>query len=131
MPPRAVAARPRPTVRTPRQRAGDAAEAAAERHLLAAGRTLRARIARYPEGELDLVMRKRDVLPFVKVRLRSSRGYGGATASVDRTKQKRPARAARHWLQAYYGERWPACRFDVVAVAADGTIEWIRDAFAV
>mgnify|MGYP003429311042 FL=1 len=39
-------------------------------------------------------------------------------------------RAAQHWLLQHYGERWPACRFDVVSVDGDGTIEWIRDAFA-
>jgi putative endonuclease len=75
-------------------------------------------------------MREREVLLFVEVRLRISGAYGGAAASVDRFKQKRLQRAAQHWLLAHYGERWPPCRFDVVAVAADGTIEWIRDAFA-
>jgi putative endonuclease len=123
--------RPRAAVRTPKQRAGDAAEAAAERHLAAAGLTLVARNARYPEGELDLVLREGATLVFVEVRLRAGSRYGGAAASVDRYKQKRLARAAQHWLIAHCGERWPACRFDVVAVAGDGTIEWIRDAFAV
>jgi hypothetical protein len=46
MPRREPPARARPAVRTPKQRAGDAAEAAAERHLLAAGCTLLARNAR-------------------------------------------------------------------------------------
>ena len=125
-----VGARPGPSVRTPKQRAGDAAEDAAARHLARHGCTLIARNARYPEGELDLIMRERDVLVFVEVLMRSSAAYGGAASSVDRFKQKRLMRAAQHWLLQHYGERWPACRFDVVSVDGDGTIEWIRDAFA-
>ena len=125
-------ARPRAPVgvRTPKQRAGDAAERAAERHIVAHGCTIVARNARYREGELDLIARERDVLVFVEVRMRSGIAYGGAAASIDRSKQRRLARAAQHWLLANVGERWPACRFDVVTVDGDGTIEWIRDAFA-
>ena len=122
--------RPPTGVRTPKQRAGDAAEEAAARHLAAHGCALIARNARYPEGELDLIVRERDVLVFVEVRMRRNAAFGGAAASVDRAKQKRLARAAQHWLLAHHGERWRACRFDVVSVAGDGTIEWIRDAFA-
>lgn len=122
--------RPVPAVRTPKQRAGDAAEAAAADHLAMHGCTLMARNARYPEGELDLVVRERDVVVFVEVRMRSSTAYGGAASSVDRFKQKRLMRAAQHWLLQHFGERWPACRFDVVTVGGDGTIHWIRDAFA-
>jgi len=121
----------RPTgVRTPKQRAGDAAEDAAARHLSDHGCTLIDRNVRYPEGELDLIARERELIVFVEVRMRRSSAFGGAAARVDRHKQKRLMRAAQHWLLARYGERWPACRFDVVTVAGDGTIEWIRDAFA-
>ena len=117
-------------VRTPKQRAGDKAEQAAERHLAGHGCTILARNARYREGELDLIVRERDVLVFVEVRMRSGSGFGGAAASIDRYKQRRLARAAQHWLLENIGERWPACRFDVVTVDGDGTINWIRDAFA-
>jgi putative endonuclease len=117
-------------VRTPRQRAGAAAEQAAERHLVAAGCRVLARNARYREGELDLVMQERDLVVFVEVRMRAGERFGGALASVDVYKQKRLARAAQRWLAEHHGERWPACRFDVVTVGGDGTIDWIRDAFA-
>lgn len=120
----------RPGARTPKQRAGAAAEDAAERHLCASGCRVLARNARYREGELDLVVRERDVVVFVEVRLRASERFGGALASVDVYKQKRLARAAQRWLAEHFGERWPACRFDVVTVDGSGTIEWIRDAFA-
>lgn len=117
-------------VRTPKQRAGAAAEDAAARHLTAAGCRLLARNARYREGELDLVVQERDLVVFVEVRMRTTGRFGGASASVDRFKQKRLARAAERWLLEHYGERWPACRFDVVTLSGDGTIDWIRDAFA-
>ena len=117
-------------VRTPKQRAGAAAEAAAERHLLAAGCRVLARNARYRDGELDLVVHDRDQVVFVEVRLRAGDRYGGAIASVDVFKQKRLERAAQRWLAEHYGERWPACRFDVVTVDGSGRIDWIRDAFA-
>lgn len=120
-----------PGVRTPRQRAGEAAERAAERHLVAMGCEVLDRNARYREGELDLVLRERDLVLFVEVRMRAGAGFGGAAASVDAFKRKRLARAAQRWLAERFGERWPACRFDVVAVDGGGRIEWIRDAFAV
>jgi putative endonuclease len=119
----------RTAVRTPKQRAGDAAEDAAAKHLAAAGCRIVARNARYRDGEVDLVARERDVLVFVEVRMRVSLRFGGAAVSVNTLKQKRIARAAQHWLLGEYGERWPACRFDVVTVDGSGTIEWIRDAF--
>ena len=129
MPARGPAARST-GVRTPKQRAGAAAEDAAERHLCAAGCVVLARNARYPQGELDLVVRERDVVVFVEVRMRTSDRFGGALASVDVFKRKRLARAAQRWLAEHHGERWPACRFDVVTVDGSGTIDWIRDAFA-
>ena len=119
----------RTAVRTPKQRAGDAAEDAAAKHLAASGCRIVARNARYRDGEVDLVARERDVLVFVEVRMRGSLRFGGAAVSVNSLKQKRIARAAQHWLFGEYGERWPACRFDVVTVDGSGTIEWIRDAF--
>jgi putative endonuclease len=121
----------RPLLRTPKQRAGDSAEVAAARHLSAAGCRIVARNARYRDGEVDLIVRERDVLVFVEVRMRSRSDFGGAAASVHARKQQRVVRAAQHWLFAEYGERWPACRFDVVTVDGNGTIEWIRDAFQV
>ena len=120
---------PRTAPRTPKQRAGDAAEDAAAKHLAAAGCRIVTRNARYRDGEVDLVAREHDVLVFVEVRMRGSLRFGGAAVSVNSLKQKRIARAAQHWLLGEYGERWPVCRFDVVTVDGSGTIEWIRDAF--
>lgn len=84
---------------------------------------------RYKVGEIDLVMRDADTLVFVEVRSRGSGGFGGAAASIDHRKQLRLSRAANRYLLERFGQqRWPACRFDVVAYEA-GRANWIRGAF--
>lgn len=127
-----------PGVRTPKQRAGAAAEEAACRQLQAQGCSIVARNVRFREGELDIVAREGATLLFVEVRLRGSERFGGAMASVDIFKRRRLLRAAQHFLLQHYGDGtssgrrrngWPACRFDVVTVDGNGVSEWIRDAF--
>jgi putative endonuclease len=63
---------------------------------------------------------------FVEVRQRASASHGGAAASVSWAKQKRIVFAARHYLMRL--RTLPPCRFDVVAVQADG-MEWLPGAF--
>ncbi|KAA0216366.1 MAG: YraN family protein [Lautropia sp.] len=114
--------------RSPTQASGDAAEARALAFLCGRGLRLVARNVASRLGEIDLVMRDGDTLVFVEVRSRASRSFGGAAASVGPAKQRRLRREAQRYLVASYGDRWPACRFDVCAL--DGsTIDWIRDAF--
>ena len=55
----------------------------------------------------------------------------GAAGMFDGFTNRRLVRAAQLYLLERHGSRPPACRFDVVAFGADGTIDWIRDAFAV
>ena len=62
------------------------------------------------------------------LRLPARNDYGGAAASVGLAKQRRLRREAQRYLNARFGDRWPACRFDVCAIDAT-TIDWIRDAF--
>jgi len=115
--------------RTPRQRAGDAAETAACARLEQAGCRILARNVRYREGEIDIVAEDAGTLVFVEVRMRRSDGYGGAEGSVDRFKQRRLVRAARLYLAQRYGEgRLPPCRFDVITADEAGIRDWIRDA---
>jgi putative endonuclease len=118
--------------RTARQRAGDAAEAAACARLEAAGCRILARNVRFREGELDIVADDGGTLVFVEVRMRRGDGFGGAEGSVDAFKQQRVVRAARHFLQQRYGARGgvPPCRFDVVTADAEGVRDWIRNAFS-
>jgi len=116
---------------------GDAAEAAALRHLQQAGLTLVETNYRTPGrggGEIDLILRAPDgTLVFVEVRQRASQSHGGAAASIGAVKQQRIVLAARHYLMRFAS--LPPCRFDVVLVegALQGgqlaRIEWVQGAF--
>ncbi|HEX4853498.1 YraN family protein [Arenimonas sp.] len=118
--------------RPDRQALGAAAEAAALRHLEAAGLQLLARNARFKVGELDLVMRDGETIVFVEVRLRRNGRYGDGFASVDRRKRQRMVRAALAWLAARPALALTPCRLDVVS-AGDGpdqlALDWQRGAF--
>ncbi|MCX8004699.1 MAG: YraN family protein [Burkholderiaceae bacterium] len=120
-------------VRTPKQRAGAAAEDAACAYLQAHGCRVLARNVRFPEGELDIVADDRGTLVFVEVRLRARQDFGGGAASVDLRKQRRLVRAAQRYLsQQHAAQRAvPPCRFDVITADAGGVREWIRDAFGI
>ena len=79
-------------------------------------------------GEIDLVLREREQIVFVEVRLRRNARYGGAAFSIDYRKQAKLLATARYWLR---GRIEQACRFDVVLMdaAQEDRIQWIRNAF--
>lgn len=115
--------------------AGARWEAFACAHLREAGLALIARNFTCRHGELDLVMRDRDVVVFVEVRYRregAAGRYGGGIDSVGPRKCATLARAAGAFLAAHPQLARCACRFDVVAIG-DGeggpAVEWIRNAF--
>lgn len=112
---------------------GDEGEARALAHLKRHGLTLvrrNYRVAAGPRargGEVDLILRDADgTLVFVEVRSRSSRAFGGAAASITRSKQRSIVLAAQHFVRALASP--PPCRFDVVAIDGEH-IEWLRAAF--
>jgi putative endonuclease len=106
---------------------GQTAESRAATFLQAQGLTLVTRNWRCRFGEIDLVMQDAATLVFVEVRLRTRADFGGAAASVTSAKQRKLLAAARHYLASL--KTLPPCRFDVVALAAHGAPEWIRNAF--
>jgi putative endonuclease len=117
---------------TDRQQAGAAAEDEAGKFLIADGLKLLARNARYPFGEIDLVMLDAATVVFVEVRFRRSANFGGAAVSVDAAKRRKIARAAQAWLASHRQYSNASCRFDVVAVTPANPgmhFEWIRSAF--
>ncbi|VCW17450.1 hypothetical protein BANRA_04862 [Escherichia coli] len=80
-------------------------------------------------GEIDLIMREGRTTIFVEVRYRRSALYGGAAASVTRSKQHKLLQTARLWLARHNGSFDTVdCRFDVVAFTGN-EVEWIKDAF--
>jgi putative endonuclease len=80
-------------------------------------------------GEIDLIMREREVLVFVEVRFRRNSRFGTPAATVGPIKQRRLVLAAHHYLQRL--GRQPPCRFDIIAITAEPEwqVEWIRNAF--
>lgn len=105
-------------------------EAAAERHLLAAGLQVLDRNVHYRGGELDRVMLDGDVLVFVEVRYRAASSFGDGALSVDRRKQLRLLLAAQSYLCEHPAQANRACRFDVVyAQGEPPRLRWLRDAF--
>jgi putative endonuclease len=115
-------------------RRGQQAEELARRHLEGQGLRLIARNFRSRFGEIDLVMRDRDELVFVEVRLRGQGSLLAAAESVDRRKQTRLSATALHFFQCHPGLAQTPSRFDVVAISdrnADSSIAWIKDAFGV
>ena len=118
---------------TARQQRGRRAEELAAQFLRAAGCEILACNYRRRLGELDIVARVDDVLVVAEVRTRASDAYGGAGASVDRSKQRRITRAAQQLLQQRSELAELPVRFDVLIVSdpfgASPAIEWIQHAF--
>lgn len=84
-------------------------------------------------GEIDLIMKDQDMLVFVEVRYRAASEHGTPVATVTSSKQRKLIRTASFFLQQHFGDRWPACRFDVIGISGDlndyPDIEWIPSAF--
>lgn len=109
--------------------AGERAERIAAGYLQRKGLALIEANYRCRWGEIDLVLRDRDTIVFLEVKLRRSTSFGGAAYSVTSRKQARIIAAARHYLA---GKKEMPCRFDVVLLERldPPRIEWIRDAFS-
>lgn len=110
---------------------GPAAEAIAERYLVARGLSIVAHNWRCRRGEIDLIARQGNTLVFVEVRLRSNQGYGGAAGSITAAKRARLIKAAEHYL-ARCGSS-PICRFDAILLddLDIAHVEWLRDIICV
>lgn len=131
---RAASKNTRPTrnmTRSTSQSIGDIYETRAWEALKQAGCDLLGQQLSCPLGELDLVVRDGQVLVFVEVRYRRSRGYGGATASITRAKQERMLKAIDWWLpklvREAFGGQMPLCRIDLATFDQDN-LTWHRDA---
>ena len=80
-----------------------------------------------PFGEADLIVQDGDEIVFVEVKTRSNDVYGLPKESVTKDKQRRYLLIAKFYWKST-GEE-PNARFDVAEVWADGTIEYIKNAF--
>jgi putative endonuclease len=84
-------------------------------------------------GEIDLIMRDRNVLVFVEVRYRKGGNLLNASQSVSPAKQRKVIRAASWYLCLHQDYQDHTVRFDVVAIdgppGPETGLQWIRDAF--
>ncbi len=117
-----------------RQATGQAAERLACTHLEQQGLRLLERNWHCRSGELDLVMLDGDTVVFVEVRYRKHAAWGGALESVDARKRSKLISAAQQFL--HKETRWSKhpCRFDVIAISAEGSqamaqLNWLQNAF--
>jgi putative endonuclease len=125
----------RPAAKAQHLLTGEQGEEAAYFHLRKLGYTMVARNWRSPKrhGEIDLIGWHEDVLCFIEVKTRTSRGFVPAEASVDIEKQRDLQKVAKEYLLRAKPDA--ASRFDVVSVyfekhkPADVTV--FRDAFSV
>lgn len=109
---------------------GEAGEDRALAFLIAKGWTLVERNWRTKLGELDLVVKKDDVLAFVEVKARESAATWRPEDAVNHVKQRKLERAARAWLQSneeHAKDLYP--RFDVITVVGPAVVEHLEDAF--
>jgi putative endonuclease len=116
--------------KTDRKGVGLAAEQRAAALMEQAGFTILQRNYNCRTGELDIVARRDEVLVIAEVRLRSSEQFGGAIASVSRSKRDRIVRAARNLLLRQPRLARLYARFDILVLSEpEGPIEWIEAAF--
>ncbi|EPZ2456669.1 YraN family protein [Citrobacter youngae] len=108
---------------------GDAWESTARNWLQSKGLHFIAANVRERGGEIDLTMCEGNTTVFVEVRYRRSAQFGGAAASVTRSKQHKLLQTARLWLARHNGSFDTVdCRFDVLAFTGND-VEWFKDAF--
>ena len=112
--------------------AGARYEAIALDHLQDAGLELIARNYHCRYGEIDLVMRERDMIVFVEVRFRRAGHFGDGIDSVNAGKRAKLIRTASAFLAEHPRLADATCRFDVLAISDDShapSPDWRRNAF--
>jgi putative endonuclease len=102
-------------------------EAVAACYLMCKGYRLLARRVRLASGELDLVVRRGNIIAFVEVKTRHD--PDDALRSVDRAKGRRVCRAARSWLSRNVATLRGDYRFDIVVISPYHWPKHIENAF--
>jgi putative endonuclease len=107
--------------------AGQDAEALAAAALAAEGWQILAQRRRTEAGEIDLIAERDGLLAFIEVKARPS--LTEAAFALGPRQRARLVAAAEAWLATNPGHGRAGMRFDVMLIAADGTIRRIADAF--
>jgi putative endonuclease len=110
-----------------RQRRGLAAEEQAIRYLLSRGWALVAHRFRAGRAEIDLIVRRGDLVAFVEVKARRGTAFGSPLEAVTGAKRRELVKAARVWVDRF-GRPPDIYRFDCVGLV-DGRLDHLEDAF--
>jgi putative endonuclease len=94
---------------------GRRGERLAENHLRLLGYTILDRNYRFGHREVDLVVRRGDLIAFVEVKARAGSGYGHPLAAITALKRREVERVARSWIHRHGGPGL-SYRFDAVGV---------------
>jgi putative endonuclease len=108
-------------------------EGRAARFLQRRGWAVLARNYRFGRREVDLVVRRGDVVAFVEVKTRAGRGFGFPQEAITALKRREIEAVATHFL-ASTGLHGVSVRFDAVAVEVDrehqvARVEHVPDAW--
>lgn len=87
-----------------------------------------ARNYRYKRGEIDLIVKKEELLIFVEVKFRSGLAFGYPEQAVNWKKAAKVMATANHFIYEVGWER--DIRFDIVAVSSDQVVDHFVDAFS-
>ncbi|MGH7460952.1 MAG: YraN family protein [Longimicrobiales bacterium] len=111
---------------------GRQSERVAAHYLEARGYDIVERNFRVGHKEVDLIVRRDDLIAFVEVKARAGAGYGHPLEAITWVKRREVGHVARVWIAAH-GRRGFAYRFDAIAVIwRDGRpdIEHVPNAWA-
>lgn len=106
-------------MKTENRDVGRRGEAIALQHLLEKGCELVLRNFSTRFGEIDLIMRDKDIMVFVEVKTKKGLGWGSPEEMFTRNKMERVKRMATVYLKG----REEKCRIDMVAVVLDQSDE--------
>jgi putative endonuclease len=109
------------------EKRGHFAELVALTYLRLKGYQLLAQRFKTPQGEVDLIMRRRDVTAFIEVKARSNHDQGVEAVTV--TQSRRISAAARFWMARDRISNQNFCRFDIVVVSPYFLPHHIENAF--
>ena len=110
-----------------RQKRGLAGEEQAIRYLLSRGWSLVAHRFRMGHTEIDLIVRRGQLVAFVEVKTRRGGAFGTPFEAVTGAKRREIVKAARAWVDRH-GRPSDIYRFDCIGVA-DGKLDHLEDAF--
>ena len=90
-------------------------EQLAAAHLETLGYTILERNYRSGRREIDLIVRRGNLVAFVEVKTRAGEGFGHPLEAITALKRREVERVAVHWHRRD-GRRWQHFRFDAVGV---------------